>query len=214
LTAKKLSELFRWTQELKFAKKVGKLVIAGDGHTGKTSLIKVLTEGLTLEKQKDVGTYKRTPFLNIEAYRIFATGEKEPVKLQIYDLAGQIIPAHPLEVLDDQLMFNLDVCVLVFALDNYQSLMNISNWFKQIRDFIVTNRLTPPNFIIAGNKYDLVSSDEDITSLSEICEKIIKENDFFKKYFFVSALTGEGLEELFKEIYSYLFARYDILTSA
>ena len=71
---------------------------------------------------------------------------------------------------------------------------------------IMSNNQQVPYFFLVGNKKDLVM-EEDLESIAEICEKILKENEFFKHYFFVSALTGDGLQALYKELYKYLFSR-------
>ena len=104
-----------------------KILILGSGAVGKTTLLKVLKIGKSLN-QLDNGelNYHRTPFLELDT--LSARGLiKDEVQgsFQIYDVAGQFDqPFHPLKDISHSVLGHVDLIVLVYAMNNLQSLLD------------------------------------------------------------------------------------------
>ena len=154
-----------------------KAVIIGESNVGKTSLVQRLITGTfshNLESTIGVSNSKK----------VFETSTNGPVELCIWDTAGQEI-FHSLVPLYSR---SASVCVLVCSVDVEKSVDSIQQWVHTIRESCDP---VPP-IILALNKIDLADEND------EILTKIRKTYpNTFVNEFSCSALTGEGVEELF-----------------
>jgi small GTP-binding protein len=180
-----------WVASLKTIKRSGKVCIVGEGGVGKTSLVRVLTHGMALEQAKDT-IIERTPYINIDVFV-----SPNDYKMQVYDLSGQRFSAHPIEVLRNQVMRNLDVMLFMFATNNFNSLVNLTSWFNDAINFMNSNEIHVPPFVLIGNKVDLVDTRE---VPPEMPRKIVEQRNQFTQFIEVSAYTGEGINELIEII--------------
>ncbi|MEM2636836.1 MAG: Rab family GTPase [Candidatus Korarchaeota archaeon] len=154
-----------------------KIIVAGDGFVGKTSLI------YRLVHDKFIAEYLLTLGANFALWEY--TKDNASITLQLWDVAGQqyfrqVIPAY---------YENAHGAVLVFSLVDPNSLMNLAIWAREIRK--VAGDIP---MIVIGNKYDLPRN---------IGELTIKEflNDIgIKSYFETSAKTGENVREAFTQL--------------
>lgn len=175
-----------WLSSLKSLRRSGKLCIVGEGGVGKTSLTKVLCSGMTLEESDfDI---KRTPYIDINVFKA-----PKGYKVQIYDLSGQRFSAHPIEVLKNQVLVNLDAIIFVYSISNFNSLIDLTPWFNDVINFMNANNLVVPPFFLIGNKVDLI---DDREVPPEMCMKIVNERKQFREYIEVSAYTGQGINIL------------------
>ncbi|MBD3194834.1 MAG: GTP-binding protein [Candidatus Lokiarchaeota archaeon] len=165
-------------------KKVFKIVIAGDGATGKTTISKRLNGSLNSEEKLQMTTA-------IE-FHSFEITEKDG-KAVIWDLAGQ----EQFRSFQDTFFADADIIILVYSVEWFPSYMNIDSWFSMVN----TERVS--KFYLLANKVDIknraIRKDEGI--------EYAKSKGM--TYFELSAKTGEG----FKEFQEDLLRTGKILTS-
>ncbi|MHA2143725.1 MAG: GTPase domain-containing protein [Candidatus Thorarchaeota archaeon] len=179
---------------------IRKVLIAGAGAVGKSSLVKVMKHDLPLSRIDDNPTaYHRTPFVDLETVRI-KRSEEEGV-FQIVDVSGQLDSViHPLRDISRVAMGGVDVVLLLFSGSNVQSLLDLSQWIETLTDYYSKIRTkNMPDFVLLKNKADL-SEDIDQT----LIDAVMKCNPRICKYHELSCLTGEGV----KEMIEWLVARY------
>jgi small GTP-binding protein len=183
---------------IKQKRKIRKILIAGSGATGKTSLVKVLKTGTSLSNMEANLEYHRTLYLQLE--KIFA-GKNGGI-FQLYDVAGQLdLPIHAFRDTAKLTFGNVDIVILVFANDNIQSLLDIERWLSLVDEYYKTENATKkPPFVLINNKTDLEAA-ADNSLISSIVDQ---QNDIIK-YFELSCLTGKGVYEFKTWIAEYFF---------
>lgn len=158
-----------------------KLVIVGDGACGKTSLLYVFTLG------EFPTEYHPTVFENyVTDCRIDGKG----VQLALWDTAGQ----EEYERLRPLSYHNSHVILIAFAINEPDSLENArSKWVDEVKYYC-----PKVPFILVGLKKDLrQSTDHRRYVQTQHAENIAKDIGA-KKYLELSALTGEGVDDIFE----------------
>ncbi|AMD21556.1 HFL300Wp [Eremothecium sinecaudum] len=158
-----------------------KLVIIGDGACGKTSLLHVFTLGKFPEE------YRPTVFEN---YVTDCRVDGIKVQLALWDTAGQ----EEYERLRPMSYSKADIILIGFAIDDPESLENArEKWTVEALRYC-------PNapIILVGLKNDLRKDDNtkhtvDPNQAMEVLRAIGA-----KKYMECSALTGEGVDDVFE----------------
>lgn len=165
------------------------VTILGDGAVGKTTLVKLL-----MNNEYNIADLKtkRTPFLEIETLKI----KKE--KLLVYDLAGQDNLAHPLRVLEDQVLGHASLIIFAFALDRFASLAKLGNWYTPIKNYYNKKNKPLPKMILVGTKADQVRKLD-----QSLIDKVLSSTNI-NEYIPTSSVSGEGLPELKEKILSLL----------
>ncbi|MFX0054891.1 MAG: GTPase domain-containing protein [Promethearchaeota archaeon] len=179
---------------------IRKVLIAGSGAVGKTSLVKVMKHNLPLcGIEEDTTAYHRTPFVELETVRIKRSA-KEGV-FQMVDVSGQLDSViHPLRDISRVAMGSVSVVLLMFSSNNIQSLLDLSQWIVTLTDYYSNIRSkNMPDFVLLKNKADL-SDDIDQT----LIDAVMNCNPRICKYHELSCLTGEGV----KEMIEWLVTRY------
>lgn len=157
-----------------------KIVLAGDGAVGKTSLINRFVTGAF------TGDYKATIGVAITAKSLVVNDQE--VNLQIWDVAGQTL----FRQFRQKFYTKAEGALLVFDLTVPKSLDNLHlSWMNDIKE--ITGEIPT---VLIGNKVDLkelqaISSEEITTFLEQhpMCSHIN-----------TSALTGENVEQAFHEL--------------
>ncbi len=150
-----------------------KVVIAGDNNVGKTSLVRRFCKE-RFEESKVVT-------IGVDFQNRLVELPEGPVKLSIWDLEGQ----ERFQVVREGFYRGSLVTALVYALDNQASLKNLAGWYQEVK-----KSLPGQAFVVVGNKADLVAEAED--PLGMRLASILK-----VPYMRTSALTGEGVDEMF-----------------
>jgi GTPase SAR1 family protein len=179
---------------------IRKVLIAGSGAVGKTSLVRVMKHNLPLSGIDDDTTeYHRTPFVELETVRIKRSLEEGV--FQMVDVSGQLDSViHPLRDISRVAMGSVSVVLLMFSGNNIQSLFDLSQWIETITGYYSGGRSEQmPDFVLLKNKADL-QDDIDQT----LVDAVMKCNSGICKYHELSCLTGEGV----KEMIEWLVARY------
>ena len=155
-----------------------KIVIIGDQFVGKTSILS--------RYKYEVFENEYSPTVGIDFLTKNVFLEDKTIRLIMWDTAGQerfksLIPTY---------LKNANCIILAFDLSNKASFLSLNKWYNDAKDHVSDNTL----FIICGNKKDLkhVVTNQEIENFAN--EKKI--NVFVE----VSALTGEGIDELFGKI--------------
>ncbi|EMG47209.1 Rho GTPase, putative [Candida maltosa Xu316] len=159
-----------------------KLVIVGDGACGKTSLLYVFTLG------EFPSEYHPTVFEN---YVTDCRIDGKPVQLALWDTAGQ----EEYERLRPLSYNNSHVILIAFSLDTPDSLDNArTKWVVEVKKYC-------PNipYVLCGLKKDLRIDESDRVNyvqfdMGQNMANIIGA----KKYLESSALTGEGVDDIFE----------------
>ncbi len=171
---------------------VRKILVAGSGAVGKTSLVKVMKHNLPLSAiENDTSKYHRTPFVELETVRI-KHSEGEGV-FQMVDVSGQLDSViHPLRDISAIAMGKASVVLLMFSGNNVQSLLDLSDWIERIMNYYSERRSEQmPDFVLVKNKADL-NDDIDKT----LIDAVMKCNPRICKYHELSCLTGTGVGEM------------------
>ncbi|WXG41621.1 MAG: GTP-binding protein [Candidatus Freyarchaeum deiterrae] len=158
---------------------VFKIVVVGDGAVGKTSLIKQWTEG----------TFRQDYIVTIGsnfAVKSLVVDEK-PIKLQIWDLAGQP------HFKDVRVLFYKGSmgAIYVFDVSHTDSYDNVLNWYKELSNICGDI----PRVLIA-NKVDLL--DQRKITNDKVCALSEKLGDV--SFFETSAKTGQQVHDSFQKI--------------
>lgn len=153
-----------------------KIVVAGDGNVGKTSLIRQYTEGKF--------EISRVATIGVDFHFHTVQLPDGPVRLSIWDMAGQ----EHFKFLRSSFYRGSRAAVLVYDVTSPESLEHLVKWREEILQ-VLPDEL----FILVGNKIDL-----DRTQTPEIARRF---SEIIKApYMETSALTGEGVSDLFQMV--------------
>ncbi|MFW9903433.1 MAG: Rab family GTPase [Candidatus Thorarchaeota archaeon] len=154
-----------------------KIILAGDGAVGKTSLINRFVTGTF------TGDYKATIGVAISSKQV--TANDHEVNLQIWDIAGQTL----FRQFRRKFYTKARAALLVFDLTVPKSLDNLHLWITDIEE--ITGKIP---FVLIGNKADL--AELRAVSPGEI-NNFLKDQSRVAAYFNTSALAGTNVENAF-----------------
>ncbi|MFW9882242.1 MAG: Rab family GTPase [Candidatus Thorarchaeota archaeon] len=157
--------------------KLLKVITAGDGGVGKTTLLYRYVEGKFLADTKMT--------LGVEFFIKEIYIKEEVINLQVWDFGGQ---DHFRPLLKDYSL-GAKGALLLFDLTRPSSLENIDQWVNICRD---ENPGIP--IIFLGTKLDLTES---ITVEDKFARSFLKDYDFFK-YLKISSKTGVNVNLAFR----------------
>ncbi|EEQ47303.1 protein RHO2 [Candida albicans WO-1] len=158
-----------------------KLVIVGDGACGKTSLLYVFTLG------EFPTEYHPTVFEN---YVTDCRIDGKPVQLALWDTAGQ----EEYERLRPLSYNNSHVILIAFSLDTPDSLDNARSKVVEVKKYCPN---TP--YLLCGLKKDLRTDKSDRVNFVQFdMGQAMADVIGAKKYLESSALTGEGVDDIFE----------------
>ncbi|XP_075263471.1 rho-related protein rac1A-like isoform X2 [Convolutriloba macropyga] len=158
-----------------------KCVVVGDGEVGKTSML------MSYVEDKFPGEYVPTVF---DSYSATKTVDGKSISLKLMDTAGQ----EDFDQIRHLSYPDTDVFLICFSVVQRSSLDHVfEKWVKEIQQH------QPDSCsLLIGTKIDLRGKDPEKIAKSE-GEKAKKEIPNCKKYMECSALTLEGLKEVFDE---------------
>jgi small GTP-binding protein len=160
-----------------------KVVVAGDGTVGKTSLIRQYCEGkFDIARVQTIGVDFQTQTVDLP---------QGTVKLSIWDMAGQ----DRFEVMRAGFYRGSRASALVYDVTLQETFENLSSWRQEI-----LNAVQQQPFLIIGNKIDLervVPADSGRGFVESIGAAYLE----------TSALTGEGVPALFETLVKRAFGQ-------
>ena len=150
-----------------------KIVVAGDGNVGKTSLIRQYCEGrFEQSRVATIGVDFQTKTVQIKGHTI---------KLSIWDMAGQI----HFQSVRTGLYRGSRTAALVHDVTNPESLAHLQGWYEEIIAVVPQQR-----FLVVGNKIDLLP-DYDPSEAKKFAASIQA------PYLTTSASSGAGVQKMF-----------------
>ncbi|CAF1331063.1 unnamed protein product [Adineta ricciae] len=162
-----------------------KIVLVGDGSSGKTSISE------RFSKDSFNRDYNQTLGIDYYLKRINLTRSYN-VTLAVNDVGGQTLGGAML----DKYIFGADIVLLVYDITNLQSFENLDDWYHTVTKYCASRK---PLFALVGNKSDL---EHLRTVKAERHQRFAKEHDMLS--YFVSAKTGESVENLFRQVTAHL----------
>lgn len=162
--------------------KILKIVVCGDGSSGKTSIC-------TRYAQEQFGkNYRQTVGLDFFMKRISLPG-KVNVTLQVWDIGGQSLGGQML----DKYIYGAHGALIVYDITNYSSFENLEDWVNCVQKY-TKDQEKPPHLGLVANKTDLehmrtVKVDKHV----KLAEK------FGMSSHFVSAKSGDSVSLCFQK---------------
>ncbi len=167
-----------------------KILIAGDGGVGKTTLLYRYKEGRFIEDTSmTLGVEFSLKTIMVDEFK---------VDLQIWDFGGQDRFRHMLPNYCEGALGAL----LMVDLTRPTSFNSVEEWVKILR---VTNEDLP--IILVGTKNDLV--EDDVRVDDELAMEIQSDNNLFE-YLKTSSKTGENIEKCFDVLVRKIIEHYKI----
>ncbi len=161
-----------------------KICIFGDGGVGKTTLIDRYITGVFSESTiMTIGVEFHVKNIEIEGRQI---------ALHIWDFAGEERFRHLLP----SYVRGASGGIFMFDLTRFSTLNNISNW-SEVINACTDENIRPLPIVLVGGKLDLV---ERRAVPSDYGYQLMDENKLFIDYIESSSLTGENVEQIFKNI--------------
>jgi small GTP-binding protein len=155
-----------------------KCIVAGDGGTGKTTLInRYMTNKFSVDTKVTIGAGFYTKTLEIEDALI---------KLQIWDFGGEkrfrfILPTY---------CKGAHGVIMAFDLTRLPTLVGLDEWID-----IIKKNADSPKIILIGTKLDLGQMVDD-----NIIQEFIEKNKEIASVYKTSSKTGENVEEVFAQM--------------
>jgi len=150
-----------------------KIVVAGDGNVGKTSLIRRYTQGkFDISRVATIGVDFHTHTVDLP---------DQQVRLSIWDMAGQ----ERFKVMRPGFYRGSRAAALVYDVSAPESLEHLLIWREEIIKVIPQQK-----FIVVGNKIDLARDQK--ADNARLFAKLIN-----SPFLQTSALTGEGVARMF-----------------
>ncbi|MFQ6125642.1 MAG: Rab family GTPase [Candidatus Heimdallarchaeota archaeon] len=169
-----------------------KIVLAGDGAVGKTSLRKrYMGYGFKKEYISTIGA----DFVVHETII-----GNETIRWQIWDIAGQPKFSQMIKTYYKRCIGG----IVVYDITRQSTFKNVLNWATEIWKYNGLYPVIP--LVLVGNKTDLRLSREDTLSIKmgkQLAEKLsetTEKNGFSIPYVETSALTGEKVQQAFQEL--------------
>ncbi|TXT61583.1 MAG: Small GTP-binding domain protein [Promethearchaeota archaeon] len=159
------------------------ILLIGSRKVGKSSLLSMYIKGEPVEN------YKPTIGASFIEKDLKLTNRIK-LKFYIFDLSGIKAFAKVRRFLYPQ----TDAVIFLFDYTNEESLTQVTEWIEEARHFIKEKDIP---YVLAGNKIDLV---EDRASLRGEAQKLA--DQYNCAFFEISALTGQGVDELFTHLIS------------
>lgn len=153
-----------------------KVVFAGDGNVGKTSLIRSYTEGKFAAS--------RVTTIGVDFHTHTVVLPSGTIRLSIWDMAGQ----ERFQFLRSGFYRGAAAAALVYDVTVPESLEHLAGWRDEILKAVPDEK-----FIVVGNKIDLERTQE-----PEIAQLFAKK--IGAPYYETSARTGQGTEAVFKSL--------------
>ncbi|KKK42824.1 MAG: small GTP-binding domain protein [Candidatus Lokiarchaeum sp. GC14_75] len=167
-------------------KNISKIVIIGSESVGKSSLVDMYCRGEIEEN------YKPTIGISIVEKKL-QISKSYHLMLYLLDLGGLKSFA---KIRKFYYSYS-NIILILFDFTNIETLNNVKGWIEESRLFIKDKSIP---ILLIGNKIDLIDSRESIRSQAQ---DLAAEYNF--PFFETSALTGEGIDELFTFMISTLF---------
>jgi Ras-related protein Rab-1A len=160
---------------------VFKVIVVGDNNVGKTSIISKFAQ--TQFKETCI------PAIGATICEKVLYVNETPVKFLIYDITGQ----EQFYNMREYFYHGSHGVLLVFDITNSTSFNDIRIWYQNIKKYLGDRDLIIGTII--GNKNDMMEK-------RKVKKKIAinLSNEISFNYFETSALTGENIEDIFKEI--------------
>ena len=166
-----------------------KILTLGESGVGKTCILRRFVENKFIKNHlATIGIDFRTKTIPINDYE---------VKLKIWDTAGE----ERFRNITNQYYKGADGIILVFDLTNFDTMNKIRDWYNQIKNNTSSNDI---GLVLVANKSDLkreVSNEE--------CLNLSKELNI--QLYETSALTGEGVNEIFEYITQEIISKKNYL---
>ncbi|ESP00433.1 hypothetical protein LOTGIDRAFT_225808 [Lottia gigantea] len=159
-----------------------KIVVMGDGASGKTSLCTRYSQE-QFNKQ-----YGQTVGLDFYLKRIVLPGNIN-VTLQVWDIGGQTLGGKML----DNYIYGSQGVLLVYDITNYSSFENLEDWYAAIRK--VCKDVRSPHIALVGNKIDL----EHMRTVKQDKHQRFAQEHGMSSHF-VSAKSGDSVNLCFQKL--------------
>ena len=164
------------------------ICILGDTNIGKTWI---------LNSYKGYINFDNFSIVGIESFLVNKTFDNLKFKFNIFDTAGK----ERYNSINSTAIKISDGYFIVFAVDNKSSFIKINNYINLIDNYL---NLEEKVLYLVGNKIDIKPEKREVTK--EEAEIFAKSKNF--KYFEISALTKEGINEAFDEMFNDLYEKY------
>lgn len=159
-----------------------KIVIIGDNEVGKSSFVDLYMNGNFANKD-----YKPTIGVAI-AEKEVQISNRLKVTYALFDMAGSKGFAN----VRRYFYKDTKAVLILFDYSKAKTLESLPEWIEEVHHFAKSNSIP---FILVGNKIDLIEARENIKKRAE---DMAKKFDCF--FFETSAMTGEGIDELFTSL--------------
>ena len=176
------------------SKNILKISLLGDKNVGKTSIVTAYT--------KNEFSYETLATTGIDTSFIKKTFDNVEYTIKIFDTVGQE-RYNSISTTTIQMAHGF---FMVFALDNRKSYERIVHWINYISDYV---NLQEKILYIIGNKSDVKPEERVVTK--EEAEEFSKNKN--AKYFETSALTRNGINDAFEEMFKDAYKKRNNMNS-
>lgn len=166
-----------------------KIVLLGESSVGKSSILERLqNNSFNDSKSSTIGA----AFVSKKIIH-----DDDLINLQIWDTAGQ----ERFHNLTPLYYRNSNIAIVVFDLNNLQSLKKADFWIDELKNYIDENDNNSMKIVLVGNKSDLLVDGECIFQ-KDIDDFLQQYDSLIIKYFVTSAKLNLNIVELFDYITS------------
>jgi len=163
-----------------------KVVIVGDGSSGKTSIVSRYSQN-SFNRQ-----YNQTLGIDFFLKRIALPGPTN-VAMQVWDIGGQTLGGQML----DKYLYGAHAVLLTYDITNYNSFENLNDWYQTVVK--VNESGKKPMFFLVANKSDL---EHMRVVKTEKHSKFVKEKGMIS--FMVSAKSGDMVDLMFQQVAAHI----------